>query len=80
MAEIKQNHKCILCGVTTDTFDDAIKHVLSHATVSRSYSTPYFYVCPVCDRCFSDTGELDACIKKHLAVLKEYGYIGDNRE
>lgn len=68
-------HKCSLCGVITDNFNDAINHALTHEMVARSYSTPYFYVCPVCDRCYYTTDELDACAKSHVAVLRQNGYI-----
>ena len=76
----KRLHKCILCGAITSNFDDAIKHALTHAAVARSYSTSYFYACPVCDRCYNTSGEMDECVHKHLIVLEKLGYIGDNRE
>lgn len=68
-------HKCQLCGAITDNFKDAIDHTLKHVTVERSYSVPYFYACPVCDRCFNTSNEMDECINKHLIILDGLGYV-----
>lgn len=68
-------HKCSMCGEVSDNFHDAVNHALSHAFVTRSYSTPYLYVCPVCNLCYHTSYEMDECINKHLKVLEELGYI-----